>query len=126
MWVGASQETRADCWHRQPYRVGLDGNACLRTCSGRGFTARAEPADVQALSPPDLVAGALETGASPLTHRETDVLRAATTGASTEDIARLLFLAPTTVRNYRSNAITKVGARNRSEAIRICRDAGWL
>ncbi len=36
---------------------------------------------------PELIAAALETGASPLTDRETDVLRAAQTGVSTEEIA---------------------------------------
>ena len=38
----------------------------------------------------------------------------------------VLGLSPTTVRNYTSNAITKVGARNRIDAIRIARDAGWI
>jgi hypothetical protein len=33
---------------------------------------------------------------------------------------------PATVRNYLSNAISKVGARNRMDAIRIASDAGWL
>ncbi|MGH3715819.1 MAG: response regulator transcription factor [Micromonosporaceae bacterium] len=75
---------------------------------------------------PELVAAALETGASPLTPRETDVLRAADSGISTEEIATTLFLSPATVRNYLSHAITKVGARNRIDAIRIARDAGWL
>jgi hypothetical protein len=31
-----------------------------------------------------------------------------------------------TVRNHLSNAIAKVGGRNRIDAIRIARDAGWL
>jgi two-component system response regulator DesR len=75
---------------------------------------------------PNLVAAALETGASPLTARETDVLRAADSGVPTEQIARQLSLSPATVRNYLSNAISKVGARNRIDAIRIARDAGWL
>jgi len=75
---------------------------------------------------PDLIAAALETGASPLTARETDVLRVAGSGEPTEHIARQLSLSPATVRNYLSNAISKVGARNRIEAIRIARDAGWL
>lgn len=44
-----------------------------------------------------------------MTERETDVLRAAQTGISTEQIAARLALAPATVRNYLSNAITKVG-----------------
>ncbi len=39
---------------------------------------------------PELVAAALETGDSPLTVRETDVLRAAETGISTEQIANAL------------------------------------
>jgi two-component system response regulator DesR len=75
---------------------------------------------------PDLVAAALETGASPLTGRESDVLRAAEDGITTSDIATRLSLSPATVRNYLSNAITKTGARNRIDAIRIARDAGWL
>jgi two-component system, NarL family, response regulator DesR len=75
---------------------------------------------------PDLVAAALETGASPLTTRETDVLRAAESGVPTDQIGSQLALSPATVRNYLSNAISKVGARNRIDAIRIARDAGWL
>jgi two-component system, NarL family, response regulator DesR len=54
------------------------------------------------------------------------VLRSAQTGGSTNDIAKQLALSPATVRNYLSNAISKVGARNRLDAIRICREAGWL
>lgn len=75
---------------------------------------------------PELVAAALETGTSPLTARETDVLRAAADGVSTEQIGARLSLSPATVRNYLSNSIAKVGARNRIDAIRIARDAGWL
>jgi two-component system response regulator DesR len=75
---------------------------------------------------PDLVAAALETGSSPLTPRESDVLRAAAGGISTEQIGAVLGLSPTTVRNYTSNAIAKVGARNRIDAIRIARNAGWI
>ena len=75
---------------------------------------------------PDLIAEALETGASPLTPRETDVLRATEDGMSTADIAVRLSLSPATVRNYLSNAITKTNARNRIDAVRIARDAGWL
>ena len=75
---------------------------------------------------PELVAAALETGSTPLTGRETDVLRAAESGLPTDQIATHLSLSPTTVRNYLSNAISKIGGRNRLDAIRIARDAGWL
>lgn len=75
---------------------------------------------------PALVEAALEVGLSPLTKRETDVLRAAADGGSTEEIGATLFLSPSTVRNYVSNAINKLSARNRSDAIRIAREAGWL
>jgi len=103
----------------------------------RGFLLKDAPADRLAESvrkvaagerilDPDLVAAAVETGASPLTERETDVLRTAEAGLPTDAIAARLHLAPATVRNYLSNAIAKVGARNRLDAIRIARDAGWL
>jgi two-component system response regulator DesR len=73
---------------------------------------------------PALVATALEVGTNPLTPREADVLRAAAEGGSTEDIGKTLFLSPATVRNYLSNAITKLDARNRIDAIRIARQSG--
>jgi len=103
----------------------------------RGFIVKDAPADSladgirrvaagQRVIDPGLVAAALETGASPLTGRESDVLRAAQDGISTGDIATRLSLSPATVRNYLSNAISKTGARNRIDAIRIARDAGWL
>jgi two-component system response regulator DesR len=75
---------------------------------------------------PELVAAALETGSSPLTPREVDVLRAAQDGSDTGQIGTQLSLSPATVRNYLSNAISKVGGRNRIDAIRIARDAGWI
>jgi len=83
-------------------------------------------ADGHRVIDPELVAAALETGASPLTEREAEVLRAVETGLSTAEVAARLALSPATVRNYLSNAISKVGARSRLEAIRISRGAGWL
>jgi two-component system, NarL family, response regulator DesR len=74
----------------------------------------------------ELVANAVETGSTPLTRRETDVLLAAAVGAPTAQIASELSLTPATVRNYLSSAISKLGGRNRIDAIRIARDAGWL
>lgn len=74
----------------------------------------------------DLVAAAMELGATPLTQREADVLRAAERGYPTAEIGALLSLSAPTVRNYLSSAIGKLGGRNRADAIRIAREAGWL
>jgi two-component system response regulator DesR len=75
---------------------------------------------------PGLAVASLGRGPSPLTDRESDVLRAAADGASVADIATRLHLSGGTVRNYLSNAIGKTGARNRTEAARIAMDNGWL
>ncbi|MBB3082582.1 DNA-binding response regulator [Geodermatophilus sabuli] len=74
----------------------------------------------------DLAAAALALGATPLSAREADVLRAATDGATVADIARRLFLSEGTVRNYLSSAIGKTGARTRVEAARVAEEKGWL
>jgi two-component system response regulator DesR len=54
------------------------------------------------------------------------VLRLAGEGTSTLDIANELNLSEGTVRNYLSEAISKLGAANRVEAARIARAKGWL
>ncbi|MER6749558.1 response regulator [Streptomyces fungicidicus] len=75
---------------------------------------------------PELALAAWEGKASPLTAREADVLRIAAAGAETAEIAEYLHLSPGTVRNYMTTIIAKLDARNRLDAIRIARDAGWL
>ncbi|WP_433219945.1 response regulator transcription factor [Microtetraspora malaysiensis] len=75
---------------------------------------------------PELVASAMEYGASPLTPREATVLKEAAHGAAAEEIAARLHLSAGTVRNYLTSAITKIGARNKIDAIRVAQDAGWL
>ena len=62
----------------------------------------------------------------PLTDRERQVLRLAGEGKSSGDIANDLSLSEGTVRNYLSEAISKLGATNRVEAARIARTKGWL
>jgi two-component system response regulator DesR len=62
----------------------------------------------------------------PLTDRERQVLRMAGDGQTSADIANALRLSEGTVRNYLSEAISKLGAANRVEAARIAREKGWL
>jgi two-component system response regulator DesR len=75
---------------------------------------------------PALAAQTLAAGNSPLTGRERDVLTAARDGATVADIATKLVLSEGTVRNYLSSAISKTGARNRVEALRLADERGWL
>jgi two-component system response regulator DesR len=74
---------------------------------------------------PELAAEAW-TEADPLTDRERQVLRYAGEGDSSAGIAARLSLSEGTVRNYLSEAISKLGASNRTEAARIARQKGWL
>jgi two-component system response regulator DesR len=75
---------------------------------------------------PTLAAETLASGDSPLTPRETDVLRAARDGGTVADIAAALGLSEGTVRNHLSSAIGKTGARTRAEAVRLADQNGWL
>ncbi len=62
----------------------------------------------------------------PLTDRERDVLRLAFEGLSSEAMAEQLHITAGTVRNYLSNAASKLNASNRFEAARIARQKGFL
>ena len=64
--------------------------------------------------------------ADPLTDRERQTLRLAGEGRSGPEIATALGLSEGTVRNYLSDAMTKLRASTRVEAARIARDSGWL
>jgi two-component system response regulator DesR len=75
---------------------------------------------------PELALESWSGGEDPLSERERQVLRLAGEGRSGADIARQLHLSEGTVRNYLSEAISKLNAGNRVEAFRLARDAGWL
>lgn len=74
---------------------------------------------------PQLAADAW-SDADPLTDRERQVLRLAADGLSSADIATELALSEGTVRNYLSEAISKLGAKNRVDAANLARAKGWL
>ncbi|NDZ79617.1 response regulator transcription factor [Streptomyces sp. SID10853] len=75
---------------------------------------------------PALAAESLASGTSPLTDRESDVLRAAADGGTVSDISRSLHLSKGTVRNHLSSAMGKTQARTRAEAFRLAEGNGWL
>ncbi|QHT59171.1 response regulator transcription factor [Paenibacillus lycopersici] len=128
------------------------GHACkvviLTTFSRSGYFQRAMKAGVRGFllkdSPIDELGAALRTvskggravspelamsffeSENPLSEREREVLRLASEGLSANDIAGKLYLSAGTVRNYLSEAIQKLEAKNRIDAIGIAEKNGWL
>jgi two-component system response regulator DesR len=74
----------------------------------------------------EVVADALSHTVSPLTPRETEILRLAAEGEPPGAIAQSLSLAAGTVRNHLAACTTKLGARNRADALRIATGNGWI
>ena len=75
---------------------------------------------------PALAAEAWTADEDPLSERERQILQRAGDGRSSAEIATELRLSEGTVRNYLSEAISKLGAANRVDAARIARSRGWL
>ncbi|MCL1923543.1 MAG: response regulator transcription factor [Propionibacteriaceae bacterium] len=63
---------------------------------------------------------------SPLTARETDVLRTVARVGTTAEISKVMHLSPGTINNYVSSIMAKLGAANRVQALIIARDNGWI
>lgn len=75
---------------------------------------------------PGLATEAWSAEDDPLTDRERQILQRAGDGRSSSEIAGELRLSEGTVRNYLSEAISKLGAANPVDAARIARAKGWL
>jgi two-component system response regulator DesR len=75
---------------------------------------------------PEIAADALSDERSPLTDRESDVLRAGRRGETTAQIARTLSLAPGTVRNHISTILAKLAVQTRQQAVLLAEERGWI
>lgn len=75
---------------------------------------------------PALVQSVLSAEQSPLTKRETEVLKVAASGMPTKEIAQQLFLSEGTIRNYLSAIFSKLGVRNRLEAVELVQNNRWI
>ncbi|HTU07560.1 MAG TPA: response regulator transcription factor [Trebonia sp.] len=73
-----------------------------------------------------LAMATLEAPENPLSPREAEALRRFSAGDGPEEIAAAMVLSYGTVRNYLAAAVTKLDARNRTDAARIATEAGWL
>ncbi|WP_203364340.1 response regulator transcription factor [Bacillus sp. REN10] len=63
---------------------------------------------------------------NPLTTREREILVLAAEGKTTKEMTKELFLSSGTIRNYMSEIIQKLEAKNRIEAIRMAKEKGWI
>lgn len=75
---------------------------------------------------PSLASTAWNLADNPLTAREVDVLRLVAEGSEPPEIGGELFLGAGTVRNYITTIVAKLNARNRTDAVRIASEAGWI
>ena len=62
----------------------------------------------------------------PLSERELEVLRLLEQGASNQEIAKDLMLALSTVKSHVRNILSKLGASNRTQAVKRARTLGLL
>jgi len=111
---------------RRALSVGVSGFLLKDTSSDRLAQAIREVASGRRVVDPHVALGAWEIADNPLSPREKQVLRLAADGAEPTEIAAQLGLSAGTVRNYLTQVIIKINARNRVDAVRIARDAGWL
>ena len=96
------------------------GNALLGQSVARKVLAQAfksNPAGAAHINDPDLNA---------LSAREVEILRLVSQGLSNPEIARRLFLAEGTVKNYVSSILQKSGARDRTQAAILAQKNGIL
>jgi LuxR family maltose regulon positive regulatory protein len=66
------------------------------------------------------------SGADALSDREIEVLRAVAGGLSNAEAGKKLYLSPFTIKKHLENIYSKLGVRNRTEAIGKAQSLGWL
>ncbi|MGT2755935.1 response regulator transcription factor [Streptococcus ovuberis] len=74
---------------------------------------------------PELMEGVLHHP-NPLTEQESKLLSLIAQGLSNKEIAQKLFLSEGTVRNYVTNILGKLAADNRTEAVKVAQENGWI
>jgi DNA-binding NarL/FixJ family response regulator len=72
----------------------------------------------------ELVPEAIEPAADPLSARELEILNLVATGASNKEIASNLVIAEGTVKNHLTNILSKLGVKDRVQAVLKAKEMG--
>lgn len=75
---------------------------------------------------PSLITGYMNNQRNPLTQKEQEILALIAKGATSKEISAQLYLTDGTIRNYISEIISKLGAKNRVDAAAKAKENGWL
>lgn len=75
---------------------------------------------------PALITGYMNNQKNPLSQKEQEILNLIAQGATSKEIAVQLYLTDGTIRNYISEIISKLDAKNRIDAATKAKENGWL
>ncbi|MGX2946602.1 response regulator [Enterococcus alishanensis] len=75
---------------------------------------------------PSLITGYMNNQKNPLRQKEQEILNLIAKGATSKEIAAKLYLSDGTIRNYISEIISKLAAKNRIDAAEKAKENGWL
>lgn len=75
---------------------------------------------------PSLITGYMNSQKNPLSQKEQEILALIAEGDTSKEISAKLYLSDGTIRNYISEVINKLEAKNRIEAVAIAKENGWL
>ncbi len=70
--------------------------------------------------------GAVHPGLAELTERETEVLTEMAAGRSNAEIGAVLFVSPTTVKTHVGRVLSKLGVRDRTQAVVVAYQSGLV
>ncbi|MGM0124519.1 two-component system, NarL family, response regulator DesR [Enterococcus sp. AZ194] len=73
-----------------------------------------------------LITGYMTNQKNPLSYKEREIIALIAEGDTSKEIAAKLYLSDGTIRNYISEIISKLGAKNRIEAVSFALNKGWL
>ena len=87
---------------------------------------RPVPVEVRVRAPEPFVPDAARARQLGITPREMEILEAIAAGLSTREIAARLFVSENTVKTHARRLFDKLGARRRTQAVQIAKEAGLI